>query len=247
MHSKTWIRLFATSAVVTAFAATALLAQPYDKRTYFTFSGPVAVPGVTLPAGKYMFRLADTSSRNVVQVLSADGTKPYSMFFVYRAERFDVPSKPEVRFMETGEGMPAAIRTWWYPGERSGYEFAYPKEQARRLAEGIRQPVLTARTEPPAESSTPAQADLSRVSPTGEEATVAADSVPPATAPAGRSLEGELASQSIAIAPATTQPEDQQARASLPKTASTTPLWLLGGLGLLAAAGLLRRLRTSRA
>ena len=245
MHSKTGIRL-ATSAVVTAFAATALLAQPYDKRTYFTFSGPVAVPGVTLPAGKYMFRLADTSSRNVVQVLSADGTKPYAMFFAYRAERFDVPSRPEVRFMETAEGMPSAIRTWWYPGERSGYEFAYPKEQARRLAEGIRQPVLTAGAEPPADSSTPAQAELSRVSPTGEETTVDADSTPTATAPAGRSLEGEVAPQSVAIASPTTRPESQQARASLPKTASATPLWLLGGLGFLAAAGLVRRLRTSR-
>ena len=148
--------------------------------------------------------------------------------------------------METAEGMPSAIRTWWYPGERSGYEFAYPKEQARRLAEGIRQPVLTAGAEPPADSSTPAQAELSRVSPTGEETTVDADSTPTATAPAGRSLEGEVAPQSVAIASGTTQPESQQARASLPKTASATPLWLLGGLGFLTAAGLVRRLRTSR-
>ena len=247
MHSKTWFRLFAGSAVVTAFAAATLLAQPSDRRTYFTFSGPVAVPGVTLPAGKYIFRLADTSSRNVVQVLSGDGRKPYAMFFAFRAERPDVPSKPEVRFMETAEGMPAAIRSWWYPGERSGYEFAYPKEQARRLAEGIRQPVLTARAEPPASSSAPAQAELSRVSPAGEETTVDANSTPTASAPAGRSLEGEVAPQSVAIASATAQPESQQARAGLPKTASTTPLWLLGGLGLLAAAGLLRHRRSSKA
>jgi hypothetical protein len=245
MHRK-WIRLFATSAVVTAFAAAALLAQPDDKRTYFTFSSPVAVPGVTLPAGKYMFRLADTSGRNVVQVLSADGMKPYAMFFAFRAVRFDVPSKPEVQFMETAEGMPPAIRIWWYPGQRTGYEFAYPKEQARRLAEGIRQPVLSAAAAPPADASTPAQAELSRVSPTGEETPVQADSTPAPTAPSGRSLEGEVAPQSVAIASGPTQPESQQARASLPKTASATPLWLLGGLGFLAAAGLARRLRTSR-
>jgi hypothetical protein len=246
MHRKTWIRLFATSAAATALTATALLAQPYDKRTYFTFSGPVAVPGVTLPAGKYMFRLADSSSRNVVQVLSADGTKPYAMFFAYRAERFDVPSRPEVRFMETAEGMPAAIRTWWYPGERGGYEFAYPKEQARRLAEGIRRPVLTAVAGPPADASTPARAELSRISPTGKETSVDADATPTATAPAGRSLEGDVAPPSVTVASATTQPESQQARASLPGTASATPLWLLGGLGFLAAAGLVRRLRADR-
>ena len=39
--------------------------------------------------------------------------------------------------------MPAAISAWWYPGERSGYGFMYPKDQARRLAEGAGQPGLT--------------------------------------------------------------------------------------------------------
>src|SRR5690348_3747397 len=28
-------------------------AQPEDKRTYFTFSAPIALPGQTLPAGRY--------------------------------------------------------------------------------------------------------------------------------------------------------------------------------------------------
>jgi hypothetical protein len=53
-------------------------AQPLDKRTVFTFSGPITLPGVTLPAGQYLFRLGDSnSSSKVVQVLNADGTKPY--------------------------------------------------------------------------------------------------------------------------------------------------------------------------
>ena len=38
--------------------------------------------------------------------------------------------------------MPAAIKAWWYVGERSGYEFMYPKDQARRLAQGAGQPEL---------------------------------------------------------------------------------------------------------
>ena len=35
------------------------VAQTADYQTYFTFSGPVTLPGATLPAGKYLFRLAD--------------------------------------------------------------------------------------------------------------------------------------------------------------------------------------------
>jgi len=122
-------------------------AQPFDKRTVFTFSTPVSMPGIKLPAGQYLFRLANPDSgRNVVQVLSADGTKPYGMFFSIRAERFEPASAPEVRLMETAAGLPPAIRTWWYPGERAGYEFVYPKDQARRLAQRASEPVLTTET-----------------------------------------------------------------------------------------------------
>ena len=89
-------------------------AQTYDKRTVFTFSGPVALPGVTLPAGQYVFRLADPAGdRKAVQVLSADGKTPYGMFFSLPAERFEPASTPEVQFMETASGMPGAIKAWW--------------------------------------------------------------------------------------------------------------------------------------
>jgi hypothetical protein len=74
--------------------------------------------------------------------LSADGKTPYGMFFSLPAERFEPASTPEVQFMETASGMPAAIKAWWYAGERSGYEFMYPKDQARRLAQGAGQPEL---------------------------------------------------------------------------------------------------------
>lgn len=46
-------------------------------------------------------------------------------------ERLEAASTPEVRFMETATGMPAAVKTWWYPGEGRGHEFIFPKDQAR--------------------------------------------------------------------------------------------------------------------
>lgn len=138
---RTSLRL-ACAVVVLTCTACAAAAQPADRRTLFTFTGPVALPGVTLPAGQYLFRLADADSgRRVVQVLSADGRQPYALFFSMGARRFEPASAPEVRFMETAAGMPAAVRTWWYPGEEIGYEFVYPKEQARRLAQGSGQRV----------------------------------------------------------------------------------------------------------
>jgi LPXTG-motif cell wall-anchored protein len=230
-------------ALLACVTETPSIAQTIDKRTLFTFSGPVSMPGVTLPAGKYLFRLANPDSgRNVVQVLNADGTKPYGMFFTMRAERFEPASTPEVRFMETAAGMPAAIRTWWYPGERSGYEFVYPKEQARRLAQGATQPVLTTQTQTTTTEQTNT-ADLTRISSAGQETNVSADAAPVATTPGGTTQQGEIAASGISIANATIpsridaspvptsgQPA-QSARASLPQTASMT--------GVVAAAGYL--------
>jgi hypothetical protein len=58
-------------AVFVCLAAATVSAQPLDKRTLFTFSGPVTLPGVTLPAGQYLFRLADPdTSSKVVPVLT---------------------------------------------------------------------------------------------------------------------------------------------------------------------------------
>lgn len=200
-------------------------AQPSDYRTFFTFSGPVSIPGVTLPAGKYLFRLADTSGRNVVQVVSSDGRTAYAAFFIHRESRPEAAKDPEVRFMETAAGMPQAVRTWWYAGDRYGYEFVYPKEQARLLAKGTGTPVLAAAPTAPAA--------VVVVSPKGEETQVVAESRP--AEPTGPALKGEPAPSSIAVA----EPA-QQARAELPRTASTLPLVGLIGLLLLVGALLIR-------
>src|SRR5688572_18366284 len=84
----------------------AVAQTPLDKRVFFTFSSPVTLPGVTLQPGKYLFRLPDASvSRDIVQVLSEDGTKVYGRFFSIPARRTVVPEKPEVRFFETPSNM----------------------------------------------------------------------------------------------------------------------------------------------
>ena len=171
------------------------VAQPLDKRVIFNFSGPVTLPGVTLPAGSYLFRVP-TPNRNVVQVLSADGTKIYGTFFAIGAHRNVRPERPEVRFMETRSAMPHAIRTWWYPADSTGFEFIYPKEQALLLAKGVGESVLTTK----AQTTTTAQTDtdqLMRVSSTGQETAVDLKTTP--ATPGDTSGAGELASPTLVI------------------------------------------------
>ena len=70
------VTLIATACVaaVVLMLGSSLGAQDFNtqERTFLTFSNAVELPGMTLPAGTYTFRLADTQSRNVVQVLSQD-------------------------------------------------------------------------------------------------------------------------------------------------------------------------------
>src|SRR6188472_4382459 len=47
-------------ALVSVFAGTTAAQTDTRDRTFLTFSGAVEMPGVTLPAGTYVFKLADT-------------------------------------------------------------------------------------------------------------------------------------------------------------------------------------------
>src|SRR5207245_2922314 len=65
---RTW-RIACTAAVLALGLATAAHADEWNKLTYLTFSGPVNMPGITLPAGTYRFELMDPdSSRRVIRV-----------------------------------------------------------------------------------------------------------------------------------------------------------------------------------
>ena len=82
----------------------------------------------------------------------------------------------EIRFMEASAGAPPAVRTWWYPGERTGYEFIYPKNQARRIAQRTKQDVLTTKADSTTAQQTNTE-DLTRVSASGDEIQVAGNGI----------------------------------------------------------------------
>jgi hypothetical protein len=105
-------------------------AGEWDQKTIFTFSGPVEVPGQVLPAGTYVFKLADSSSdRNTVQVFSEDEKHLYGTFLSIPDERLHPAGKPIITFDERTAGSPEAVRAWFYPGDDYGHQFVYPKQQ----------------------------------------------------------------------------------------------------------------------
>jgi hypothetical protein len=105
-------------------ALTFVLAQPvmadeWNKKMEFQFSGPVEIPGKTLAPGKYVFQLVDSDSdRNIVQVFSEDTNGKESLVATVMAipdYMSETPDKPIVHFEERPSGTPEAIHSWFYP------------------------------------------------------------------------------------------------------------------------------------
>src|SRR5438270_14005428 len=62
----------------TMFVELAAHADEGDQATEISFSQPIQIPGQVLPAGTYLFKLADSNDLNVVQIFNSDRTHIYA-------------------------------------------------------------------------------------------------------------------------------------------------------------------------
>lgn len=120
-------------------------AQLSEKKTRVTFTVPVELPDAgaqVLPPGTYVFKLVDSQSdRNVVQILSSDELHVFATVLAIPNFRLKSTDKTVMTFAERATGEPQAIRAWFYPGERWGQEFVYPKTKAVEIAKVAKLPV----------------------------------------------------------------------------------------------------------
>jgi LPXTG-motif cell wall-anchored protein len=213
-----------------------------NQQVFFTFSAPVQLPGVTLPAGKYQFQLANSAAnRHIVQVYTADRSKMITTILAIAAQRNDVPNDAEVRFFETPANMPPAIQTWWFPGTKTGHEFIYPKAVAVLLAK-TNKGVLTAEGDLKS-------GELTRLSASGETKVTGNES---ASDVSGRAQRGEMAAAMAPPEPASAAPSapammtTREPRTALPHTASGLPfVGLMGIVSLMSGLALVRRRRSA--
>jgi len=137
------LRVLFCAVALAACLAPGVRADEYTKQTFLTFSGPVQLPGVTLAAGTYQFRLADPEfGRTVVQVWDKDGSRLITTLLTIPDRRMKPSDDPVVTFGERPSGEPMPIRSWFYPTETYGQEFVYPKDQAMKIARDTHSSVL---------------------------------------------------------------------------------------------------------
>jgi hypothetical protein len=113
--------LLVTLLAVLATAST--YAFPTTNYNMLTFSQAVALPGVTLPAGRYRFEIVNPGmNRDIVRVSSARTGQVYFTRHTLRVER---PHNQVVTFGEAPQGEPAPIRIWFPLDGSAGREFVY--------------------------------------------------------------------------------------------------------------------------
>jgi hypothetical protein len=86
----------------TLFVELAAHANETDQATEITFNQPIEVPGQVLPAGTYLFRLADTAELNTVQIFSPDRTRLYATLSTIPTEANQLSGDAAVALAERG-------------------------------------------------------------------------------------------------------------------------------------------------
>ena len=264
------VKLLATALVLAVLAVMAgqVTAQQTNtsERTFLTFSNAVEMPGVSLKPGTYVFKLADTQQRNVVQVWDQDEKNMIGHWTFVQAERPQVTEETVVMFRETAEGATPAVQFWYFPGERVGKEFIYPKDQAERIAARTGAKVRTeggvveagavaaaspAPAEPAAAPAGPAADVALRDAPAAAQPSAAAGSLAGNRQPEAEPAPAPVVAEAPAPAPEPARVEETRGAQAQPEPrpvgtsgqvaaelpATASPLALSGLLGLLSLAG----------
>jgi len=124
---------FVCASIVTLPSARA---DEWDQASKITFSQPVQIPGRVLPAGTYWFVLVDSiNDRNIVQVFNSDRSMVYATILTVGTQSVTTPDNTAITFAKPEPMQPDAIVSWFYPGEATGHQFLYSKQEERELAQ----------------------------------------------------------------------------------------------------------------
>lgn len=237
---KAIITLCCIAAIGAGIAALDVTADTWNKKTVITITEPMQIPGATLTPGKYVFKLMDSSSnRHIVQVFNEDETSVINTILAIPNQRLRPTGKSEFGFWEVPAGNTPALRSWFYPGDNFGQEFAYPKQEATKLSAVVKEEVPSLSDEDYAQATKAPEPAATAEVKTPEPA-------PPAPEVAVVETPKPVETPAV-VEPAPAAPRSEPVAAAddtLPATAS--PLPVLGLLGFLSVGlgGLLRTLRS---
>lgn len=120
------IQISMCATVLSVMFVVATKADTWDRKTVVTFTDAVEIPGQVLPAGTYVFKLANSiSDRHIVQIWNEDENRILATIQAIPSYRFDTPDRTIFEFDERLGASAMALHTWFYPGDNTGQEFVY--------------------------------------------------------------------------------------------------------------------------
>ena len=128
------------------FLEVAARADETDQATKLTFSKPIKIPGRVLPAGTYLFKLADPDNLDVIRIFNADGTRLYATLQTIPTNRLESNTNTEVTIAKQPNGEPSALVKWFYLGSTTGHQFVYSKQEEQQIAQDGQQTVMVKQT-----------------------------------------------------------------------------------------------------
>src|ERR1700680_637848 len=140
--------VFVLAVVITLLAFTLIFelsahADTLDQTTSIRFSESVEIPGRILPAGTYLFKLANIQGdRNVAQIFNADGTALYATLVTVPTDREEAIGHTVITLAEQGAGKRDVLLKWFYPGSLTGHEFLYSKREEMVLAQDRQETIV---------------------------------------------------------------------------------------------------------
>jgi hypothetical protein len=109
-------------------------ANQWNERTVFTFTEPVEVPGMALPAGTYVFRvLGAATGHDAVQIVNEKNPKISTIVFALPDDHSAPVTKSELTFEKATAASPEALRAWLYPDD-TALKFEYPGRNGEEMA-----------------------------------------------------------------------------------------------------------------
>jgi hypothetical protein len=98
-------------------------ADEWNKRTIITTHEPIQIDGKVLEPGQYVMKLFDSADRHIVQIFDIGDAKLEMTVFAIPTYRPDPTGDTRFTFSEMPNGQAPALRTWFYPGDNSGFAF----------------------------------------------------------------------------------------------------------------------------
>jgi hypothetical protein len=173
-----------------------------------------------------MFKLADPESgRRAIQIWDEKGAKLFTMLLTVPDEQPEPKDDPVVMFSERPSGSAPAVKSWFYPAERRGYEFIYPKDQAMKIAAAANAPVLAYNNEVKSDADEAALrgAQVGRIDAQGRTAAdnTAATASTTTASTTSTTTASTTAAQAAASQPSNAEPPSAN-RTAAPSAAPTT-------------------------